>query len=312
MKIAHISDIHLTSFFKKNNLERTRLLLKYALRHRFDHMIISGDLTHNADQEDFETLRNLFGNLGILHSDRLSLVIGNHDIFGGPQTAEDVFAFPEKCKAVDYDKKVREFGEYYSEAFENCVYRSKGSYFPYAKILDDNLITGINSIARYSKMKNPFASNGEITLEDFNKLTDILNKYGNKYSRRILVFHHHFHKIKTENYSTYKGFWDKIEKQTMKLRKKKRLFQLFRMYNIDLVLHGHIHESKEYYRKGTRFLNGGGSLIGPVKDELVVNFINIKHSGINVEIHKVFSGSSILVEEKISESNLELMAVNEN
>lgn len=312
MKIAHISDIHLTSFFKKNNLEKTKQLLKYALKHKFDHMIISGDLTHNADQEDFEILRDLFRQLDLLNPGRLSLVIGNHDIFGGPQTAEDVFTFPEKCKTVDYDRKVEEFGNYFSETFENCVYKPKDNYFPYAKVFDDNLIIGLNSIARYTKLKNPFASNGEITLEDFNKLTDILSKYGDKFGRRILVIHHHFHKMKFEKNNTYKSFWDNIEKQTMKLRKKKRLFQLFKMYNVDLVLHGHIHESKEYYRKGIRFLNGGGSLIGPVKDELVVNFVNIKHSGINVEIHKILSDSSVFVEDKIGENSLELLAVNEN
>ena len=57
MKIAHLSDLHFTNFFRKNNLEKIEYLLKYALRHDFDHLIISGDLTHNADPEDFEILR---------------------------------------------------------------------------------------------------------------------------------------------------------------------------------------------------------------------------------------------------------------
>ena len=30
MKIAHISDLHFTTFFKKNNLERIKHLLNYA------------------------------------------------------------------------------------------------------------------------------------------------------------------------------------------------------------------------------------------------------------------------------------------
>jgi 3',5'-cyclic AMP phosphodiesterase CpdA len=312
MKIAHISDIHLTSFLKKNNLEKTKQLLNYTIKQKFDHMIISGDLTHNAGHEDFETLRELFRKLDLLHSERLTLVIGNHDIFGGPETAEDIFTFPEKCKSVDYDLKVKEFGDYYFEAFEDCIYKEKDNYFPFAKSLGDNLIIGMNSIAKYSKLKNPFASNGEVSLDEFNKLIGILNKHGNNYARRLLIIHHHFNKINFEKNTTYKNFWDSIEKQTMKLRKKKRLFQLFRTHNIDIVLHGHLHESMEYFRKGTRFLNSGGSLIGPVKDELAVNFINIKHSGITVEIHKILSDSSLVIENKVTERNPELLKVNEN
>jgi 3',5'-cyclic AMP phosphodiesterase CpdA len=312
MKIAHISDIHLTSFLKKNNLEKTKQLLNYAIKQKFDHMIISGDLTHNAGEEDLETLRELFKKLDLLHTDRLTLVVGNHDIFGGPETAEDIFTFPEKCKTVDYDKKVKEFGDYFFEAFENCIYREKDKYFPFAKSLNDNLIIGVNSIAKYSKIKNPFASNGEVSLNEFNKLTEILNQYGNQHNRRLLVVHHHFNKVSFEKNTTNKNFWDGIQKQTMKLRKKKRLFQLFRMHNIDLVLHGHIHESREYFRKGTRFVNGGGSLIGPVKDELAVNFINIKHSGITVEIHKILSDASLVIDDKVAQTNLELLPINGN
>ena len=70
-------------------------------RYKFDHLVITGDLTHNADYEDLEILRNLFQEYGLLNSERLSLVIGNHDIFGGPQAAEEVFQFPEKCKQID-------------------------------------------------------------------------------------------------------------------------------------------------------------------------------------------------------------------
>ena len=172
MKIAHISDLHFTTFFKKNNLDKIEHLLKYASEYKFDHLVISGDLTHNADREDFEILRNLFKDYGLLNSERLSLVIGNHDIFGGLQTAEDVFLFPEKCILVDYDKKVTEFGDYFSEAFQHCSEIYEGKYFPFVKRFKDILITGLNSIEKYSKLNNPFASNGKI----YEKLK-IVNNY---------------------------------------------------------------------------------------------------------------------------------------
>ncbi|MEJ2617090.1 MAG: hypothetical protein P8Z35_19210 [Ignavibacteriaceae bacterium] len=82
----------------------------------------------------------------------------------------------------------------------------------------------------------------------------------------------------------------------MKLKKKKKLFQLFNLYNVDLVLHGHVHESYEYFRKGIRFLNAGASVLGAVPEELKINFINIQSSGIDTEVHKIFYNDVIIPE----------------
>ena len=79
----------------------------------------------------------------------------------------------------------------------------------------------------------------------------------------------------------------------MKLRKKKKLFQLFKMNKVDLVMHGHLHESIEYIRKGIRFLNAGGSITGN-EEELKINFLNVKNS-LNVEIHKIISNTGTVI-----------------
>ena len=312
MKIAHISDLHFTTFFRKNNLDKIRQLLKYAFECKFDHMVISGDLTHNADQEDFEILRELFKEYGFLNSERLSLVIGNHDIFGGPLTAEDVFLFPEKCKLVDYDKKVNEFGSYFSETFEYCSKIAKDKYFPYVKKLNEILIIGLNSNEKYSKLNNPFASNGKIYTDDYNFLANVLGKYYIEPVKKLIVVHHHFNKIKVDKSKSDSSFWQNIEKQTMKLKKKKRLFQLFKMYGVDLVLHGHVHETQEYFRKGIRFLNAGSSVMGVIPDELKINFINIKNSKINIETHKIIYNPSLILNNQIDTTNNKLYSIINN
>jgi 3',5'-cyclic AMP phosphodiesterase CpdA len=282
MKIAHISDLHLNTFFKNSSLREIKYLLKYVLSEGIDHLVITGDLVDNADLKDLEILRNLFKRLGLLESDRMSLVIGNHDIFGGPQTPEDIFTFPERCKNVPYENKVKEFGEYFSETFKNCIYKNEDHVFPFVKILDNVMISGFNSIAKYSKLKNPFGSNGEINFKQFQELSDIYRSYSKLVKHKLMLVHHHFKKVKIEEKS-YATVWRMMEKQTMKLRKKKNIIGLFKYFGADLVLHGHLHEQKEYIRKDLRFLNSGASVKNNFADRLFVNFIDLNADGIIID-----------------------------
>ncbi len=295
MKIAHISDLHLNTFYKNSNLSSINYIIKYALKQGFDHLAITGDLVDNAAKEDFEILRKMFKDYGLLRHDRLSVIIGNHDIFGGLQKADDIFNFPQKCLNTDYEKKVDEFVSYFSETFDNCIHKDEEKHFPFVKLFDNVLITGLNSNAPYSRISNPFASNGEIGNEQFSELTNILCTFGPLVQNRIVLIHHYFNKVKTDKKLKSGSIWQNIEKQTMKLRKKKRLIHLFKRYNVDLVLHGHLHESREYNRKGIRFLNGGATIINSKPETFMINFIDINTERIKTEIHCLHSNSSEII-----------------
>jgi predicted phosphodiesterase len=54
--------------------------------------------------------------------------------------------------------------------------------------------------------------------------------------------------------------------------------------DVKMVLHGHVHETNEYIRKGIKFLNAGGSVIGVKSDFLNINVINISREDITNEI----------------------------
>jgi predicted phosphodiesterase len=69
----------------------------------------------------------------------------------------------------------------------------------------------------------------------------------------------------------------------MKLRGKKKLLKLFGESNVDLVLHGHLHENHEYWRGSIRFLNGGGSVLGNTGQEVRCNLIIISERSIKTE-----------------------------
>ncbi|MFN3874094.1 MAG: metallophosphoesterase family protein [Ignavibacterium sp.] len=296
MKIAHISDLHLNTLFNDSNLLRVKKLIKYISNQSVDHLIITGDLTDNADESDLLILKRMLSKFGFSSHLNLTVIPGNHDIFGGPQKAIDIFSFPERCKEVDYDAKVHLFKEIFKETFVNTEVADEDSQFPFIKELDSVVIVGINSIAEYSRYKNPFASIGEIKLKNFNKIDELLKKYSDKDVFKIIAVHHHFNKIKNTKRSIA-GLWQNIEKQTMKLKKKKRLISLFQKHNIDLVLHGHIHYNEFYERKGISFLNAGASTVGYTGKSLRVNIINLNQNSMHCELHKLTESGEIKIED---------------
>jgi Icc protein len=284
--IAHISDLHLNSFYNDSIFKLSSYLLKYISEQKVDHLIITGDITDNASEKDLELFRRILVKYGFINGDKLSIIPGNHDIFGGVQKVEDIFSFPERCNSVNYNKCVSTFLSYFPEAFDNCFYLSTKNFFPFAKKINNTLIVGLNSIARYSKLSNPFGSNGEIDAAQFGELFDILQNADKETKNKIVLIHHHFNKLKSDSKSTFGSIWAGIEKQTMKLRNKRRLFNLFKEYKVDLILHGHIHESKEYFRKQIRFFNAGATLKNN-KSLIKVNIIDISKNRIDLDIRSL-------------------------
>ena len=286
MRFAHISDLHFCTKHKRENISKMKKLIQHALDNGAQHFVITGDISDNADEKDFNVLRELLKNFDLLKSDKTSIVIGNHDIFGGPQTAQDVFNFPTKCMNTNYHQKVARFIDHFKELFENTIRPHDELYFPFVKIFKDVLLVGINSTAEYSRLKNPFASNGHVSKiqRQFLKATLTKNEFKNKI--KIILAHHHFYPKNVASHSSERTLWNKIENYTMKLRGKKKLLELFLESNVKLVLHGHSHEMKEYFREEIRFINSGGSVDNGHKDETSLFLIDVFPFEITAEISK--------------------------
>ena len=282
MKIAHLSDLHLCSKFKQDNIVKTKKLIKYALDQGADHFVITGDISDNAQEKDFLSLRKILETYKLLSSDKTSIIIGNHDIFGGVQTAHDIINFPAKCANTNYKEKVTKFLKYFEELFENAFFASNESPFPYAKILGDVVLFGINSIDKYSKLKNPFAANGHVSKTERKSLKNILSDERFLDKTKIAMLHHHFYKNNVPGKSSENSLWNSIENFTMKLRGKKKLLNIFIENGVGLVLHGHSHEIKEYNRKGIKFLNAGGSVDNNTVGEAGLFMIEINGSALKI------------------------------
>jgi len=81
--IAHISDLHLNSFYNDSIFKRVNYLLKHLAEKKVDYLIITGDITDNASEKDLEIFRRMLAKFGFMNGEKLSLIPGNHDIFGG-------------------------------------------------------------------------------------------------------------------------------------------------------------------------------------------------------------------------------------
>jgi 3',5'-cyclic AMP phosphodiesterase CpdA len=236
-------------------------------------------------RKELESARKIFDSFALLDARKLSLVVGNHDVYGGVYTAEEIFTFPKRCKVTDYDRKVEEFQEIFGEVFEHTLPGKPGKPFPYAKRLDGVTLFGVNSVARYSRMQNPIGSNGKVDDKQIERLRSLLSSSLLKKDRKVVLIHHHFNKIETREDGTIHNLWLRVEKQTVKLHGKKELFKLFAAHNVELVLHGHIHSNAEYSREGIRFVNSGHSVLGVSPEKLNLTFIRVDETGITVELH---------------------------
>lgn len=284
--IAHLSDLHISLDHSRHNIKKTRSLIEYCLRQGADHIVITGDITANGEKKEFEATRKIFRNYGLLDCRKLSLLCGNHDVYGGVHRAEEILSFPKRCKTTDYDRKMREFREYFHEVFDSSEQNGSGISFPFVKVFGSVAIIGANSIARYSRVKNPIGSNGEVDDKQFERMRRTLMAEHLKEKRKLVLIHHHFNKILSNGSERTNSVWDAVERQTMKLRGKKRLLQLFAASSVDLVLHGHVHRNHEYMRKGIRFLNAGGSILGD-NSAFNVAFIRVTPAGVQTMLRKL-------------------------
>jgi predicted phosphodiesterase len=260
------------------------MLVEYDLKQEIDHLVITGDITHNSDFEDFNQMRKLLKKNKLLDAKKVSLVIGNHDIFGGVHLAEDILTFPDQCERTDYHKKIQEFRYFFDETFTNCYFPYPDKLFPYGKSLEDILFIGLNSIAPYSKIKNIFASKGKLDKLQLEGMKKIVQWSEAENKTKIVLVHHHFGSSRKK---AKQNFLENIENFHMKLKKKKKAFQLFKSQGVDLILHGHVHLSNEYWKKGLHFVNAGASVLSLNPDEININFISVENKKIEVVTHQL-------------------------
>lgn len=273
MRIAHFSDPHINLKFHPQHLPRLRRAIEHALeRMNADHIVITGDLTSNADIRDLRTIRRLFESLGILSPNKLTIVPGNHDIFGGPHLAEDVLVFPKHCRQTDYAEVVAIFQETFAELFTSTI-TATGAAYPFLKRVGQTCFLGINSVAEHSMLDNPVGSNGMIVKADRTAIEKLAKHHAwSTAGTRIVLMHHHLFRKKDVAHLAIAGEVNRgdiaarIEQRTLKLHGKRRMLKLFSSVGVDMILHGHIHFTGSYSRHGLSCINSAGAVYPETRD----------------------------------------------
>lgn len=278
-KIAHISDLHISFSDEDEHGKRLVELLRDIRSRDCQHIFLTGDIVENPEVRDLQYIKEIISYFHLLDSARLSLIPGNHDIFGGPPKGKLFFVYSLMCKELDYDGALNLFCNTYSDTFPD----SYNPAFPFLKILNDNIaVIGINSNARWSLKKNPEGSNGEILKDDLQKIEDILSRDSIKNMYKFVLMHHHFNEPSSDAHYPAHSLWLRVVDRKMRLYSKKKILRLFKKYNVDIIFHGHTHINEIYSIKKKSIINSSAGVY-PLTDDQIrkYNIISIPDPGDN-------------------------------
>lgn len=248
-KIAHISDTHVSPEYNRKNILKLKNLLSQVVDEDYDHVVITGDIAGHGEERDFRSVRRILKYFGLLEYEKLTVIIGNHDIFGGVHRAEDLLSFGKHCQSVNYAEKVGLFEKAFRETFPAKAYETE-RIFPFVKIIGPVVFVGINSVRPFHPVLNPFGSNGHVSDRQLQSVERILSHPSIDGFTRIALIHHHFDKYRPYSSSLADRLYHIFESHTLKLHEQKKVQEIFKTLGVDGVLHGHTHIEEIYSNAG--------------------------------------------------------------
>ncbi len=279
--IAHLSDPHLSRKYYREHLKSFKILLRTIVDAGIDHIIVSGDIVSTADENDYYLAREIFASMGLLRADRLTVVPGNHDIFGGPHRAIDVLSFPDHIRSVDYHRHLALFEQAFAETFEGVEGGSGDSVFPFLKRVGPFELLGLNSVPPWSIRRNILGTNGLVDEEQL-LVFDSFSAKPDEGRHRVAVFHHHLHDLITDD-AIQNSFWKSVESKTMRMRKRRRLMRALRGIGVTAALHGHVHRNEIYSWDGLQVANGAGAVCDDPVRRLKYNLLTAEAGALRMK-----------------------------
>ena len=239
MRIAHFSDLHVLAldgvppqrFLNKRFTGWVNLKVKRSHKHRsthvlavaraikradVDHVVITGDLTNLALDQEFVAVRTLLETELALRPDQISAVPGNHDLYTRGAMRDQRFT--------------KYFHDYVaSDLPELCADIPLGR-FPFVKLRGPVAIVGLSSAVP----RPPLMASGELGKPQLAALKRILAHPEVQKRTPVILLHHPIHNPPSRMKTFVEGLWDAD-----------RLIAELSTLHRGLVLHGHLHVRRQ-------------------------------------------------------------------
>jgi len=270
VKIAHISDLHFSGKQDRRQLADFDYLLDYFNQAKFDHLIISGDLSNNADRGDWHLVKEKLEYHGLYNWDKTTIIAGNHDVINLEEEMRFYNALNplSLLRKIACERRIREFCLFFQELISGNAAGDKG--FPFIKIINFPSIkialAALNSVYPWYPADNPLGARGLIAESQLNALNNerVLSSLHDSF---VIGLCHHAYKV----YGT-DSLIDQAFDWTMELKNREAFLAVMKLMQAKLVLHGHFHRFQSYSVDGITFINGGSFRYVPkCYSELLIN-----------------------------------------
>ena len=166
VKIAHISDLHISGKQDRRQLSDLDRLFNHFNIAGFDHLVISGDLSNRANLDDWRIVREKLESHGLYNWDKTTVIAGNHDLIN----LEEEMRFYNALNPLPllrkktFERKMAEFGAYFQELITGD--EQGDNAFPFIKIINYPAVriafVALNSVYPWYPADNPLGARGVI------------------------------------------------------------------------------------------------------------------------------------------------------
>jgi len=257
MKLAHISDIHLDTAHRPSCIAEIDDLIRRIFDKGFDHLVMTGDIVDVANFDDLYRLRDVLAKNNVLSWEKITIIPGNHDIFGKYEFSGDglreTLVRAVQATGMSYLKKLHNFCDIFRETITSDAQIS--TYFPFIKILDGATsgvaIVSFNSVLEWSARRNPAGSRGYIHATERYAVEqpEILAALHDKFV--VALCHHAFRIYEPSNALDQAFLW------SMELMEREAYLKTLKKIGAKIALHGHYHKAEDYRIDGVHFINSG-------------------------------------------------------
>ncbi len=263
MRIAHFSDLHVLAldgvsrsrFLNKRFTGLVNLRLKREHKHRpghvravarevarakVDHVVITGDLTNLALEQEFEAVKRLIEDELGLDTEHVTIVPGNHDLY--------------TRGAMRSQRFTRFFAPYLESDLPDLAADLELGRFPVVKLRGPLALIGMTSAVP----RPPLVASGELGKQQLEALARILSHDEVKRRTPVLALHHPIHNPPSKVKTLVEGLVDADH-----------LADVVAPLQSGLLLHGHLHKrmQRDFPTKSGRLLAVGATSASLHHDE---------------------------------------------